>query len=436
MRVVAVLTGLALAAPLAATGGHARAIEIADTMESALGKMVSGVEQFLAEAKDAKTTRAARKFAGEEVLITEEDLNRAEEKGEHLAGQMVRNLHALAGAAKALQQAARDAPQPAAPKEVAMSEGKKDGYVMSLENKVSGQRKAIEELEDEKKSLVESVANLMHRGADPDLKQQLADARAEVVRLEQQAKQQQAEQQGKASQQAAQLESANQLLTEKLQECQSSTRSTEVEQQAVTTEVKCKTELSQTMEKLAKAEGEHDSLVQTVQTLLQGSDQLKAELQAKQNCTVQVAAAAPAKPQGFDVAHMADTVKIDQYIATAGHPTAGANVTDLAPIKPVHFQASSVKAASEALAGRGDIGKYLRGAKDDNAESKSGAQAALAAADAVDVDQQIDALMPEDVDVLKAADAVGAKKVRKAHSDDNLAQKLLLQAEQTLKLAA
>merc|ERR1719253_452243 len=302
-----------------------------------------------------------------------------------------------------------------------MSDGKKDGYMLALENKVDGQKKAMEELEDEKQSLVASVANLMHRGADTDMKKQLADARAEVVRLEQQAKATQASMQGQASQNQAQLEDANQLLTEKLQECEQGSTATKADAEVVT-EVKCKQELSDVQGKLAKAEGEHDSLVQTVLTLLQGSDQLKAELQAKQNCTVQVASA-PAKAQGFDVAHMADTVKIDQYIATAGHPTAGANVSDLVPIKPVHFQARSVQAATEALAGRGDIGKYLRGAKDDNAESKSGAQAALAATDAVDVDQQIDALMPEDVDVLKAADAVGAKKVRKAHSDDNLAQK-------------
>lgn len=436
MRVGAVLIGSVLAA-VAPAEGHSRAIKIADTMASAIGKMVGGLEHFLAEAHDAKAERSAHALIGDRkgAVVTEEDVLSAEAKGEHLASQMARNLHALAAAAKALQAAAREAPAPPKP----MSEGERDGYVMALENKVEGQKKAIEEMDEEKKSLVSSVANLMHRGADTDLKQQLADARAQIVQLEQAANAAAKEAAAKASSAEDALRSDNVLLTQKLEQCDSKAKADgegKVEESIVTTEVKCKADFAEVQQKLAKAEAEHDNMVQTVQMMVQDTDGLKAQLAAKANCTTAPAPpAVAAAPKGFDVAHMAETVKIDQYIATNGNPTNGTSAS-FEPIKPVKFKEASVHAATEALAGRGDIGKYLRGAKETNAESKSGASAALAAEgadDAADLDQQIDSLLPEDVDVLKAADAVGAKKVRKAHGDDNLAQKLLLQAEAALK---
>lgn len=420
---------------------HNRAIEIADTMSSALAKMVGGVEHFLQEADDAAAERSAHAFINQhKAEVTAQDVEAAEAKGKTLASQVLRNLKALEAAADALKRAARETPAPVPV--VHHGDDQTDGYVAALENKVAGQKQAIADLEGEKKSLVASVASLMHRD-DNDLKAQLADSKKKVVELEDENKANTANIENKASEKEAQLQSDNHELAERLEQCLADHKSTgkqTVEETVVTSEVQCKSKLVEAEKKLADAVVEHDSMVQTVNQMVQSTDTLKAELHAKENCTVPAVEKLEAAPVAkVDVAHMAETVKIDQYIATNGNPT---HAKDDVPIKPVRFQASSVKAASDALAGKGDIGKYLRGAKEENHESTQGANAALAAAadvDTNDLEQQIDSLMPEDVDVIKAADAVHAKPAaakRKVGGDDNLAQKLLLQAEQTLKLAA
>lgn len=434
MRVAAVLIAQALCALAPKkVDGFERANEIAGTMSRATAKMAAGLEHFLKETEEAKADRAqaaAHAFVdGGRKRITEEDLDAMEQKAEHLAQQMLRNIKALSSAAEALQQQVHGLPRPEAPR----SEAGEEGYTARLENQVAALRKTIEETEQEKQSLVSSVATLMHNGAAAQMKQELASAKERIVQLEDGAK----EEVNKATQSAEQLRSDNAVCTEALSTCQAEQKAQQtgqVQESMVESTVKCKKELADATKRLNSVESEHNNMVQTVQMMVKSSDELKAKLAAAQECKTASPAAAPAAPT-IDIAHMAETAKMDQYIAQSlpsEEPApaaprvqpakAKANATQpeekLEMVESKHLQAAT-REASKALAGEGEIGKYLRGT------SKSGK------AEEQDLEVQIDSLMPED-EVLPAPKQRAAPK---AAPQEDLAQKLLLQAEQNLKLA-
>jgi hypothetical protein len=462
MRFVALV-----AVAVAATGSPVESM--AATLSKASGLMTSGVKAYIRETENGRSERQAHALIDSSETVTphERALEDVEDKALEMAKAMLLNLERLAKAAEKIEKTVkaeheakdRDA------KNHQESSGILSGKAERLQKEVDGLRETNHDLEDEKRSLIDSVQQMLHGSKKEELKachskvdetlQSLKEAKDHGAQIEKQ------------------LRDDNDALTSSLQKCHEEKTATEanaalsVQPGAVVLgEVECKDKLRTLELKQADDEDKREQVEKTVTLLMRSNEQLKEQVAKKGAAPV---ASTPAPRPRLDVAHMAETTKMDMYIsqsegelaaisqfnpkvaqttkvaAAAAAPAAPAPAPKKAaapaapapaPAKevPVHHLRLSVKAQKEAqsaVTGEGIIGKYLRGETqkqidDDDAAAAHNTTASL--------DRALQQLQVADSVEAKAQPAALVEE--KDDDGDDLARKLLLQAEHNLKLAA
>lgn len=437
--------------------------EMAATLAHASDLMTRGISAYLLEAKSARTDREARDLihsSHESAAVKE-----VEEKAMHMASQMLANLRALAQAAKKLEGSVakekKEAPKAQAQVPTA---GAVEGTEARLETQVAGLRETNHELEEEKRSLISSVQQMLHGNKANELHEELKTCHAQL------STQDFAAQDAKAAHDKAleELRSENSALAEAVQNCQKSQGVVSPPMNAVATEASsaasCANKLRELQEEYANDAANEKQVTETVNLLTRENEALKEKVAAAGHPAPCVSEAAA--PEPTDVAHMAETTKIDMYIsqsegdfaATPGMtakvqvaekiaakvaaeeaarraraapkpaPKPAANTTVEA--KPIRLSTDTVQGANSAVAGEGAIGQYLRGGGEKPAKPAAAEFNSTGAASGnPGIEQALETIAKEPAAAAKEEEA-------EADDGDDLARRLLLQAEHNLKLAS
>jgi len=460
-----------VAVAVAADAAGAPVESMAATLSKASSLMTSGVRAYIKETENARSERQAHALIDASATSSphERAIEDVEDKAMQMAKQMLANLERLAKAAKKIEETVkadheareRDA------KNHQESSGIMSGKTDRLQNEIEGLRQTNHDLEDEKRSLIDSVQQMLHGSKKEELKechgkvdetlQSLKEARDHSATVEKQ------------------LRDDNDALTAALQKCHDEKTAATVNQAlsaqptAVLSEVECKDTLRTLQLKQQDDEDKRQQVEKTVTMLMRTNEQLKEEIAKKGKETV---ASTPAPRPQMDVGRMAETTKMDMYIAqsegelsaiaefnpkvsntakasaVAAKPAEkGAKAKAAAPAAPApaaapapkhaevaaHRLKLSVKAQKEAqsaVTGQGVIGRYLRGETQGQSDE---ADAAVAHNTTASLDAALQQLqVAESADVKAPVAAVAEKD----DDGDDLARRLLLQAEHNLKLAA
>jgi hypothetical protein len=455
---------------------HHDVMSMATVLSQASELMTSGVGAFIKETKNSRSERKAHALV-DGAQSSDPALDDMEKKALEMASQVFTNLERLSKAAKKLETVAskEDHSHAAQSHNRQASAAVWEGRTEKMKEEIDGLRETNHELEDEKRSLISSVQQMLHGSKEAELK----DCHTKVGEGLESVKAAKAE----GEKVADQLRKDNDALTETLQKCQSAeaqaaaaVTSSESSNQASTMmdNVKCETKLQDAYQKMSSSTDEQNHLSATVTLLMRENEKLKADLEAAKKG--QSASPSPAPAQGWikaqDVAHMGDTTRMDMYIAQSeGELTAVAKVKALEgaaappapkkaeakrvaavptksqpskkavekkvaekkqekPVRIIKLNAKAMKAATSAVNGNGAIGRYLMG----DATPRAPPAAAPAAHNSTkSLDDALAQLETADASDMKDADT---KVTEEADDGDDLARRLLLQAEHNLKLAA
>jgi len=449
--------------------------EMATTLAHVSDLMTRGVAAYLNEAKSARSDREARALIrGDSHHHAEPvELRDVEEKAMAMAAQMLSNLHGLSEAAQKLATAvqtqqvsaatAKAQHVLAAAKEERVTEDSWEGRAARLEKQVGGLRETNHELEEEKRSLISSVQSMLHDNKRAELHDELKTCHDQLAEQATTMKAMKV----KSDEVEGTLRHDNEALMSTLESCQKSqapgATPTLSVAEATKKDVVCETKLRELEQMYDANQEEQHQMASTVNLLTRENEDLKGKV-SKTN-----AANCPACPScvdlasaTVDVAHMAETTKIDSYISQsegelaelpheakrlveATKPKAqkavpaapAANATHAKPAAPtappeppIHISSSSIKLASSAMAGEGTIGKYLRGdAKPAPAATPAATPSTSGAATGnPSIEQALETIAKEPAAQVKEEEAMD--------DGDDLARKLLLQAEHNLKLAS
>jgi len=449
--------------------------EMATTLAHVSDLMTRGVAAYLNEAKSARSDREARALIrGDSHHHAEPvELRDVEEKAMAMAAQMLSNLHGLSEAAQKLATAvqtqqvsaatAKAQHVLAAAKEERVTEDSWEGRAARLEKQVGGLRETNHELEEEKRSLIASVQSMLHDNKRAELHDELKTCHDQLAEQATTMKAMKV----KSDEVEGTLRHDNEALMSTLESCQKSqapgATPTLSVAEATKKDVVCETKLRELEQMYDANQEEQHQMASTVNLLTRENEDLKGKV-SKTN-----AANCPACPScvdlasaTVDVAHMAETTKIDSYISQsegelaelpheakrlveATKPKAqkavpaapAANATHAKPAAPtappeppIHISSSSIKLASSAMAGEGTIGKYLRGdAKPAPAATPAATPSTSGAATGnPSIEQALETIAKEPAAQVKEEEAMD--------DGDDLARKLLLQAEHNLKLAS
>jgi len=449
--------------------------EMATTLAHVSDLMTRGVAAYLNEAKSARSDREARALIrGDSHHHAEPvELRDVEEKAMAMAAQMLSNLHGLSEAAQKLATAVQTQQVSAATakaqhvltaaKEERVTEDSWEGRAARLEKQVGGLRETNHELEEEKRSLIGSVQSMLHDNKRAELHDELKTCHDQLAEQATTMKAMKV----KSDEVEGTLRHDNEALMSTLESCQKSqapgATPTLSVAEATKKDVVCETKLRELEQMYDANQEEQHQMASTVNLLTRENEDLKGKV-SKTN-----AANCPACPScvdlasaTVDVAHMAETTKIDSYISQsegelaelpheakrlveATKPKAqkavpaapAANATHAKPAAPtappeppIHISSSSIKLASSAMAGEGTIGKYLRGdAKPAPAATPAATPSTSGAATGnPSIEQALETIAKEPAAQVKEEEAMD--------DGDDLARKLLLQAEHNLKLAS
>jgi len=449
--------------------------EMATTLAHVSDLMTRGVAAYLNEAKSARSDREARALIrGDSHHHAEPvELRDVEEKAMAMAAQMLSNLHGLSEAAQKLATAVQTQQVSAATakaqhvltaaKEERVTEDSWEGRAARLEKQVGGLRETNHELEEEKRSLIASVQSMLHDNKRAELHDELKSCHDQLAEQATTMKAMKV----KSDEVEGTLRHDNEALMSTLESCQKSqapgATPTLSVAEATKKDVVCETKLRELEQMYDANQEEQHQMASTVNLLTRENEDLKGKV-SKTN-----AANCPACPScvdlasaTVDVAHMAETTKIDSYISQsegelaelpheakrlveATKPKAqkavpaapAANATHAKPAAPtappeppIHISSSSIKLASSAMAGEGTIGKYLRGdAKPAPAATPAATPSTSGAATGnPSIEQALETIAKEPAAQVKEEEAMD--------DGDDLARKLLLQAEHNLKLAS
>jgi len=449
--------------------------EMATTLAHVSDLMTRGVAAYLNEAKSARTDREARALIrGDSHHHAEPvELRDVEDKAMAMAAQMLSNLHGLSEAAQKLaktvqtQQVSAATSKAehvlAAAKDERVTEDSWEGRAARLEKQVGGLRETNHELEEEKRSLIASVQSMLHDNKRAELHDELKTCHDQLAEQATTMKAMKV----KSDEVEGTLRHDNEALMSTLESCQKSQAPGAAPSlsvaQATKKDVVCETKLRELEQMYDANQEEQHQMASTVNLLTRENEDLKGKVSktTAANCPpcpscVDLASAS------VDVAHMAETTKIDSYISQsegelaelpheakrlveATKPKAqkavpaapAANATHAKPAAPtappeppIHISSSSIKLASSAMAGEGTIGKYLRGdAKPAPAVTPAATPSTSGAATGnPSIEQALETIAKEPAAQVKEEEAMD--------DGDDLARKLLLQAEHNLKLAS
>jgi len=451
--------------------------EMATTLAHVSDLMTRGVAAYLNEAKSARSDREARALIrGDSHHHAEPvELRDVEEKAMAMAAQMLSNLHGLSEAAQKLATAVQTQQVSAATakaqhvltaaKEERVTEDSWEGRAARLEKQVGGLRETNHELEEEKRSLIGSVQSMLHDNKRAELHDELKTCHDQLAEQATTMKAMKV----KSDEVEGTLRHDNEALMSTIESCQKSqapgaTPSLSVAE-ATKKDVVCETKLRELEQMYDANQEEQHQMASTVNLLTRENEDLKAKVSKSNsaNCPpcpscVDLATAT------VDVAHMAETTKIDSYISQSegelaalpreaqrlvdatrdpkakpapAKAASGANATKAKPAPtappepPIHISSASVKLASSAMAGEGTIGKYLRGdpkAAPAPAPVPAASSTTGAATGNPSIEQALETIAKEP--------AAQVKEEETMDDGDDLARKLLLQAEHNLKLAS
>jgi len=445
--------------------------EMATTLAHVSDLMTRGVAAYLNEAKSARTDREARALIrGDSHHHAEPvELRDVEDKAMAMAAQMLSNLHGLSEAAQKLaktvqtQQVSAATSKAehvlAAAKDERVTEDSWEGRAARLEKQVGGLRETNHELEEEKRSLIASVQSMLHDNKRAELHDELKTCHDQLAEQATTMKAMKV----KSDEVEGTLRHDNEALMSTLESCQKSQAPGAAPSlsvaQATKKDVVCETKLRELEQMYDANQEEQHQMASTVNLLTRENEDLKGKVSktTAANCPpcpscVDLASAS------VDVAHMAETTKIDSYISQsegelaelpreakrlveatrpAAKAPAVANATHAKPAAPtappeppIKLSSSSIKLASSAMAGEGTIGKYLRGdAKTAPAPAPAPASNTSGAATGnPSIEQALETIAKEPAAQVKEEEAMD--------DGDDLARKLLLQAEHNLKLAS
>merc|ERR1719201_2145778 len=233
-----------------------------------------------------------------------------------MAKQMLVNLERLAKAAKKIEEtvkAERHAADEARDRDAKNhqdSSGILSGKAEKLQREIDGLRETNHDLEDEKRSLIDSVQQMLHGSKKEELKECHGKVDETLSSLK--------EAKEHSAQVEKQLRDDNDVLTLALQKChEEKTAATanaalSVQPSAVLSEVECKDKLRTLELKQADDEDKRQQVEKTVTMLMRTNEQLKEEIAKK---GAKTATSTPTSRPRMDVAHMAETTKMDMYIA-------------------------------------------------------------------------------------------------------------------------
>jgi len=440
---------------------------MAATLSKASSLMTSGVRAYIKETQNARSERQAHALidSSETNSPHEHALEDVEDKAIEMAHQMLVNLERLAKAAKKMEEAVKAEKAAAVEardrdaKNQHDSSGILSGKSERLQREIDGLRETNHDLEDEKRSLIDSVQQMLHGSK----KEELKECHGKVDETLQSLKE--AKENGEKVEK--QLRDDNDALTAALQKCHEEKTATmasaalAVQPTAVLSEVQCKDKLRTLELKQADDEDKRQQVEKTVTLLMRSNEQLKEQIAKKGKETV---ANTPAPQPRMDIGHMAETTKMDMYISqsegelaaiaefnpklaqTAKVPAAAAPAptkakaaapppapkeaskhTEVAP--HLKLSAKAQKEAHSAVKGEGVIGRYLRGET-----QKQSDDADVAAVH--NTTASLDAALQQ-LQVAASEKEVSPPAAPEKDDDgDDLARRLLLQAEHNLKLAA
>jgi len=250
---------------------------MAKVLAQAAELMTSGVGAFIKETTNSRSERKAHALVdGSE--HTDPALDDMEKKALDMAGQVFANLERVSKAAKKLEKAAlkeeksHNAQSHNRQASAAVWEGRTD----KMKEEIDGLRETNHELEDEKRSLISSVQQMLHGSKEAELK----DCHNKVGETLESVKTAKAE----GEKVADQLRKDNDALTETLQKCQSAEAQaaaavTSSEPTTMMDNVKCETKLSNAYQKLTSQTEEQNHLSATVTLLMRENEKLKHDLE-------------------------------------------------------------------------------------------------------------------------------------------------------------
>merc|ERR1719473_2278714 len=240
-----------------------------------------------------------------------------------MAAQMLSNLHGLSEAAQKLaktvqtQQVSAATSKAehvlAAAKEERVTEDSWEGRAARLEKQVGGLRETNHELEEEKRSLISSVQSMLHDNKRAELHDELKTCHDQLA-------EQATTMKAKSDEVEGTLRHDNEALMSTIESCQKSqapgaTPSLSVAE-ATKKDVVCETKLRELEQMYDANQEEQHQMASTVNLLTRENEDLKGKV-SKTNT-----ANCPACPScvdlasaSVDVAHMAETTKIDSYIS-------------------------------------------------------------------------------------------------------------------------
>jgi hypothetical protein len=442
---------------------------MAATLSKASGLMTSGVRAYIRETENARSERQAHALidASETNSPHERALEEVEDKAIQMAKQMLLNLERLSKAAKKIEETVKteagDAKE-ARDRDAQNhhdSSGILSGKAERLQKEVDGLRETNHDLEDEKRSLIDSVQQMLHGSKKEELKDCHSKVDEELKELK--------EAKEHSDQVEKQLREDNDALTAALQKCHqeatAATASAALAEQptAVLGEVQCKDKLRALELKQEEDEEKKQQVEKTVTMLMRTNENLKEQISKKSKET---SASTPAPPPQIDIGRMAETTKMDMYIsqsegelsaiaefnpklaqtakvqAVAVKPAAKAapaaakpaakpaSKPEEVPARHLKLSVKAQKEAHSAVKGEGVIGRYLRGETQKQSDDVDVAAVHNTTASLDAALQQLQ--VAESVDAKAAAPAAPEKD----DDGDDLARRLLLQAEHNLKLAA
>merc|ERR1719213_1129903 len=309
---------------------------------------------------------------------------------------MLSNLHGLSEAAQKLAKTVQTQQVSASTaKAERVTEDSWEGRAARLEKQVGGLRETNHELEEEKRSLISSVQSMLHDNKRAELHDELKSCHDQLAEQATTMKAMKV----KSDEVEGTLRHDNEALMSTLESCQKSqapgATPTLSVAEATKKDVVCETKLRELEQMYDANQEEQHQMASTVNLLTRENEDLKGKVSKTNsaNCPpcpscVDLATAT------VDVAHMAETTKIDSYISQSegelaalpreaqrlvdatrdpkakpapAKAASGANATKAKPAPtappepPIHISSASVKLASSAMAGEGTIGKYLRG---------------------------------------------------------------------------
>jgi hypothetical protein len=462
---------VALVAVAVAAGSPVESM--AATLSKASGLMTSGVRAYIKETQNGRSERQAHALIDASLTNSphERALEDVEDKAMQMAKQMLANLERLAKAAKKIEETVKaeaskvEETRDRDSKNHQESSGILSGKSERLEHEIEGLRETNHDLEDEKRSLIDSVQQMLHGSKKEELKECHGKV-DETLKSLKEAKEH-------SEQVEKQLRDDNDALTAALQKChEEKTAATanaalSVQPSAVLSEVECKDKLRTLELKQADDEDKRQRVEKTVTMMMRTNEQLKEQI-AKKGAAPASSSPAPQKPR-MDIGHMAETTKMDMYIsqsegelaaisefnpkvaqtAKVSASAANAPATEApakeAPAKekpavpaPKHAEvaashlklsAKAQKEAQHAIKGEGVIGRYLRGETQKQSDDADVAAVHNTTASLDAALQQLQVAESTDVKAQPSAP-------EKDDDGDDLARRLLLQAEHNLKLAA